>query len=107
MRGTTPTWGELFRRSRHEVMTGLLLGVATGLLVATLAAVWQNIAVLFLILLGGIAIGVTGGAVCGLAIPYILHLMSRDPQVAAGPIALASADVIVLLAYFNLALALT
>ena len=29
--------------------------------------------------------------------------MSRDPQVAAGPIALASADVIVLLAYFNLA----
>lgn len=107
MRGTTPTWGDLFRRSRHEVMTGLLLGVTTGLLVATLAAVWQNIAVLFLILLGGIAIGVTGGAVCGLAIPYILHLMSRDPQVAAGPIALASADVIVLLAYFNLALALT
>jgi magnesium transporter len=33
--------------------------------------------------------------------------MSRDPQVAAGPIALASADVIVLLAYFNLALVLT
>ena len=59
---------------------------------------------LFLIVLGGIGIGVTGGAVCGLAVPYLLHLMSRDPQVAAGPIALASADVIVLLAYFNLAL---
>jgi magnesium transporter len=29
--------------------------------------------------------------------------MSRDPQVAAGPIALACADVITLLAYFNLA----
>ena len=67
----------------------------------------RDIAVLFLIVLGGIAIGVTGGAVCGLAIPYILHLMSRDPQVAAGPIALACADVIVLLAYFNLALLLT
>jgi magnesium transporter len=88
-------------------MTGLLLGAATGLLVATLAALWQTIPILFLILLGGIAVGVTGGAVCGLAIPYILHLMSRDPQVAAGPIALASADVIVLLAYFNLALLLT
>jgi len=105
--GTNPTWRDLFKRSRHEVMTGLLLGVATGLLVATLAALWQSIPILFLILLGGIAIGVTGGAVCGLAIPYILHLMSRDPQVAAGPIALASADVIVLLAYFNLALLLT
>jgi magnesium transporter len=107
MRGTTPTWGDLFKRIRHEMITGLLLGVAAGLLVATLAAVWQSIAVLFLILLGGIALGVIGGAVCGLAIPYILHLKSRDPQVAAGPIALASADVIVLLAYFNLALALT
>jgi magnesium transporter len=107
IRGATPTWGDLFKRSRHELMTGLLLGVSTGLLVATLASLWQGIPVLFLILIGGIAIGVAGGAVCGLAIPYILHLMSRDPQVAAGPIALASADVVVLLAYFNLALLLT
>ena len=35
-------------------MTGLLLGLAAGLLVAALAAIWQGIAVLFLILLGGI-----------------------------------------------------
>jgi magnesium transporter len=107
IRGTTPTWRDLLTRTRHEVLTGLLLGMTAGLLVATLAAFWQGIPLLFLILSGGIAIGVTGGAVCGLAIPYILHLMSRDPQVAAGPIALASADVIVLLAYFNLALLLT
>lgn len=107
IRGTNPSWRELGTRTRHEVVTGLLLGAAAGLLVGTLAALWQGIPVLFLIVLGGIALGVTGGAVCGLAIPYILHLMSRDPQVAAGPIALASADVIVLLAYFNLALLLT
>jgi magnesium transporter len=107
LRGTKPSWRDLLTRSRHEVLTGLLLGVSTGLLVATLAAVWQNIAVLFLIVLGGIAIGVAGGAVCGLAVPYLLRLMSRDPQVAAGPIALACADVVALLAYFNLALLLT
>jgi len=107
IRGVKPSWGDLLTRSRHEVMTGLLLAVAGGLLVATLAALWQGIPRLFPILLVGIGIGVTGGAVCGLAIPYLLHLMSRDPQVAAGPIALASADVIVLLAYFNLALLLT
>lgn len=107
MRGVTPSWGDLLTRCRHELMTGLLLGIAAGLLVATLATLWQGIPILFLIILGGIGIGVTGGAVCGLAVPYLLHLMSRDPQVAAGPIALASADVIVLLAYFNLALLLT
>ena len=45
----------------------------------------------------------TGAAVGGLAVPYLLRLMSRDPRVAAGPIALAFADVVTLLAYFNLA----
>lgn len=107
LRGVTPSWKDLFRRSRYELLTGLLLGGATGLLVAILAAVWQGIAVLFVIVLGGIGIGVMGGAVCGLAVPYLLRLMSRDPQVAAGPIALACADVVALLAYFNLARLLT
>jgi magnesium transporter len=84
-----------------------LLGAGTGLLVATLAAAWQGIALLFLIILGGIGIGVVGGALSGLCVPYLLRLMSRDPQVAAGPIALACADVVALLAYFNLAMLLT
>ena len=48
-----------------------------------------DVAVLFLILLGGIAVGVTGGGRVGLAVPYVLRLLQRDPQVAAGPIALA------------------
>jgi magnesium transporter len=92
---------------RYEFFTGLLLGAGTGLIVALLAGLWHGFASLFPILLGGIAIGVTGAAICGLAIPYILRLMSRDPRVAAGPIALTCADVVTLLAYFNLARLLT
>jgi magnesium transporter len=107
LRGVRPSWGDLWIRSRHEVQTGLLLGVATGVLVATLAALWQGVAILFLIVLGGIAIGVAGAAVGGLAVPYLLRLLRRNPQVAAGPIALTCADVITLLAYFNLARFLT
>ena len=105
--GERPSWSDLLTRCRHELMTGLLLGVGAGLLVAILAASWQGIPMLFVIVFGGITIGVAGGAVCGLTVPYLLRLMSRDPQVAAGPIALASADVVALLAYFNLALMLT
>jgi magnesium transporter len=97
------SWRGLARRLKAEAATGALLGVATGLMVAVIASLWQGIAVLFLILLGGIAIGVTGAAVVGLAVPHILRLMKRDPQVAAGPIALTCADMIALLAYFNLA----
>ena len=97
------SWGGLWRRLKPEAATGALLGLATGLMVATIASVWQGLAVLFLILLGGIAIGVTGAAIVGLSVPHVLKLLKRDPQVAAGPIALTCADVIVLLAYFNLA----
>ena len=102
-RDSGPSWSGLARRLKAEAVTGVLLGLATGLMVATIASLWQGLAVLFLILLGGIAIGVTGAAIVGLTVPHVLRLLKRDPQVAAGPIALTCADVIVLLAYFNLA----
>ena len=106
-RDGNPSWGELFRRLRPEASTGLLLGLATGIMVGGIATVWQGLAVLFLIVLGGIAIGVTGAALAGMAVPHLLRLLKRDPQVAAGPIALTCADVVALLAYFNLARLLT
>ena len=101
------SWRGLMKRLRAEALTGLLLGLATGLLVAAIGALWQKLAVLFFIIFGGIAIGVTCAAVAGLAVPHVLRLLKRDPQVAAGPIALTCADVAVLLAYFNLARLLT
>jgi magnesium transporter len=102
-RDTQPSWRELARRLRPEFSTGVLLGVATGLLVALIAGIWQGNAVLFAIVLCGITIGVTGAALAGMTVPHVLRLLKRDPQVAAGPIALTCADVIALLAYFNLA----
>ena len=54
-------------------------------------------------LLLGISGGVTGAAVLGLAMPATLRCFDRDPQVAAGPIALATADMLTLLLYFGLA----
>lgn len=107
LRGIKPSRRDLIGRIRHELATGLLLGAGTGAIVALLAGLWHGFAPLFLILMGGIVLGVAGAALAGLAIPYILRLLSRDPRVAAGPIALTCADVVTLLAYFNLARLLT
>jgi magnesium transporter len=52
--------------------------------------------------LGGIAGGVAGAAVIGVAVPNLLHRLELDPQVAAGPIALAASDMATLLVYFHL-----
>jgi magnesium transporter len=41
--------------------------------------------------------------VLGLAMPFLLRLLRLEPRVAAGPVALAGADIITILIYFNLA----
>jgi magnesium transporter len=103
LHGAPPTLRALVGRLRAELYTGALLGAATGVIVGLVALAWLGHLRLALCVLGGIAFGVTFAAVIGLAMPNVLRLFRRDPKVAAGPIALAIADMITLLVYFNLA----
>lgn len=54
-------------------------------------------------LLASIAVSMAFAACLGLAMPHVFHLFNRSPQIAAGPVALASADALTLIVYFNLA----
>jgi magnesium transporter len=103
MHGQKPTWSALFLKMSRELMTGVLLGAACGVLVGAVALLWLRHGVVVLCLVGGIASGVAGAAVIGLTMPYLLRILKRDPQVAAGPIALAASDMLTLLLYFNFA----
>lgn len=103
LRTRKPSWGELLRKLSKELLTGLLLGATCAALVGTVAAIWIGQWRVTLCLLGGISGGIVGAAAIGLSMPYVLRLLKRDPQVAAGPIALAVTDMITLLAYFSLA----
>lgn len=103
LRGAKVSWQNLARQLLAEAGTGLLLGGAAAGLVAAVAAAWLRDGTVVAVLLGGIGSGVTAAAVIGLGVPYLLRLLDRDPQVAAGPTALAAADFVTLLVYFNLA----
>jgi len=103
LHGHSYSWASIFSKLRAEGVIGLLLGVACGLLVALVAALWLGQLKVALCILGGISGGVAGAAAMGMAIPNVLHRLKLDPQVAAGPIALAAADMMTLLIYFNLA----
>jgi magnesium transporter len=103
LHGQRPTWRSMAARMRGEFSTGLLLGLASGAIVGLVAVVWLGQARVGLCLLGGITGGVAGAAVLGLALPVILRLLRLEPRVAAGPIALAGADVLTILLYLNLA----
>jgi magnesium transporter len=103
LRGQSPTLGTLLSKVRTEVITGALLGIAAGVAVALVAWLWRGQERIMLALLGGIAGGAACSAALGVAMPILLRLFRRDPQVAAGPIALAASDMITLLIYLNLA----
>lgn len=103
LHGQRPTWRSLASQLRQELVTGVMLGVVAGAAVALIALAWLGQPRLALCLIGGIAGGVGAAAVLGLAMPMLLRLLRLEPRVAAGPVALAGADVITILLYLNLA----
>jgi magnesium transporter len=98
-----PTWQEMTRRLRQELLTGLCLGLASGTIIAAVGLVWLGQGRLALSLLVGISGGVTAAALLGIATPTVLRALHLEPRVAAGPVALAGADVITILLYLNIA----
>ncbi|HVS36691.1 MAG TPA: CBS domain-containing protein [Gemmataceae bacterium] len=103
LHGKPPTWRLMASRLHREARTGVLLGLGAGAVVALAALVWRGNVQVSLALLGGIAGGVAVSAVLGMVLPIGLRLLRLDPRVAAGPIALAAADVITILCYLTLA----
>jgi magnesium transporter len=103
LHGRQPTLGGILRALRAESVTGLLLGAASGAAVALAAWIWLRDVRLVWCLVGGIGGGVACAALIGVAMPSILRLFDREPQVAAGPIALAATDLVTLTIYFSLA----
>lgn len=98
-----PRWSELLPRVSGELLTGGLLGLSCGLVVGLVALSWLGLVIVGVSVMGGILLGVSAAACLGVTIPAVLKLLHLEPGVAAGPIALASADLVTLLAYFSLA----
>ena len=103
LHGRRPTARAVAALVWPEITTGLLLGAASAVVVGLVAELWIGKVRVVLALLGGILGGVTCAAVIGMATPNLLRMFHRPPQVAAGPVVLACADVLTLLIYFGLA----
>lgn len=103
LQGKTPTWKSLLTRARTEVMTGAFLGIGSAALVAFVAFLWIGQWPVVACLLAGIGGGVVFAAAVGWMLPNLFRLLEWNPQVAAGPICLALADMATLLIYFNVA----
>ncbi|HUG92920.1 MAG TPA: magnesium transporter [Planctomycetaceae bacterium] len=96
-------WREFARRVLHEAPVGLLLGLASGLLVASVAGLWQQRLDVAGTILASMALSVATAALFGLLVPAVLGAFRRDPKVASGPIVLALTDTATLCYYLGLA----
>jgi magnesium transporter len=103
LHGSPPRLTALLGRLRSEFTTGVLLGLASSLVLTLVALAWKRDVGLALCLLGGITGGVAVSAVLGITLPVVLHWLRLEPRVAAGPIVLAGADIVTIVLYFNLA----
>jgi magnesium transporter len=103
LHGQRPTLSALVAKLRRESLTGVLLGAASAATVALVAAIWLRDTRVAFCLLAGITMGVTASALIGVIMPNVFRMGQRDPQVAAGPVALALSDLVTLLVYLNLA----
>jgi magnesium transporter len=102
LHGQMATWAMLRPKVLLELATGSMLGVACGLIVAAVVVSWKGDPMAALSLLAAIVCSAACAAGLGLVMPYLFRMLKRNPQVAAGPIALASADAATLLVYFSL-----
>lgn len=103
LHASKPTWRWFVGAFRREMAIALLLGGAIGALVFLLVWGWRGSGVGGLVVGSTILFSLCSASAFGLGIPALLHKWKLDPKVAAGPIALALADVFSLLFYFTLA----
>jgi magnesium transporter len=95
-------WKRLLIALWKEFKTAALIGVACAVVVAGVVLGWRaDVRVATSIFLS-ISISMVAACMLGVAVPSLLRAMKADPRIAAGPVVLASADVITLLLYFGL-----
>ena len=101
--GAPLTWARFQRAFRKELATALLLGMASGLLVACVVWLWRHSLWAAAVIGLSIVLSVITACLMGFLVPSLLRRLKLDPKIAAGPVALALADIFTLLFYFNIA----
>ena len=95
-------WSRLTGALWKEFRTATLLGFACGGVVGLVVIVWRGQTLVAASIFLAIAFSMIIACLLGVAIPSMLRAAKADPRIAAGPVVLASADVVTLLLYFGL-----
>jgi magnesium transporter len=88
---------------RHELISGLFIGLTTSIIASILAIIWLGNPILGLVIGLSLTINVIIGVLAGLLIPMGLTKLNQDPALSAGIWLTAITDLLGFLSYLTLA----
>ena len=86
----------------REARTAVLLGFSAAALVGLVVWGWRQDVMGALVVGGSIAASILMACLFGVLLPTVLRAFKADPRIAAGPLVLATTDVVTLLLYLGL-----
>ncbi|MCG3135131.1 MAG: Magnesium transporter MgtE [Planctomycetes bacterium] len=104
LRGDKADWGGVMKAMGAEAVTATMLGTACGVLVGLAAWLWRGQLDVAVVIAATIAASMLTACMIGVALPAVVKMLRGDPKIAAGPIVLATGDIVTLIFYFNLAM---
>jgi magnesium transporter len=95
-------WKMILRSLRVELLTSLMLGIASGAMVALVGFIWKREGVAALAIGLSISCALVCACLLGVILPSVVRVCKGDPKLASGPVVLATADVATFILYFAL-----
>jgi magnesium transporter len=95
--------GRVLRFLFQQVKVGAFLGLATGVVVGTVAYFLQSNLYYGLVVAGALFSALILSSLTGALIPIVFQRLGVDPAVAAGPLVTTTSDITGILVYFGLA----
>ncbi len=86
---------------RRELVTALLLGACSGVLVGAVSLFWRGPLGATLTIGLSVMLVMTFAAMLGRMIPALIHRLKLNPRIASGPITLAIVDVMTITVYLS------
>ena len=86
----------------REARTAVLLGLSSAALVALVVLAWRRNAMGAMVVGGAIAASMLAACLFGVLLPTLVRALKVDPRIAAGPLVLATTDVVTLVVYLGL-----
>ena len=86
----------------REARTAVLLGLSSAALVTLVVLAWRRNVMGAMVVGGAIAASMLAACLFGVLLPTLIRALKVDPRIAAGPIVLATTDVVTLVVYLGL-----